>query len=332
MIFIEKYCATKYFIICMITASFLCLSLSSAAKISKVKTSCKQNLITIPIQFSDFELEVIEWISHCVKSRTKKNGKSVRREFKLVKNNKTLSNTWHRIKNLQGEKVGLIAKYIGKNKVKKIIFSQRGFDSEVLDFEGDVILVDSLVKKRWKYKLLDLKKGKKIFKSLRNVPKKTVKKIVTMPRNLVGTPDKKEAFDIFRKAHPISLVKYTVGGLIDVLTANQSGNVSKKRKSLYSSYSEGVAQALDNKYISVRPKKNSMEYSFYQLGLNKVKQLKPLKKHQLRLYLIEYYRTYGLKGGNPLDSTLSYFKSKYRGNLYQVSMNNAFQNSDSLYR
>lgn len=316
---------TLSLLICVLPAS------SEAANLKKLKSSCKEKQIMILGAYSDFEAEVVRWIGKCVKSNSLKNAKPVRRELKLVKNNDSLMDTWNKVKNMQGHKVAIQAKYIGANKVNEIAFTPRGYEALPVTFEGDVVLVESLMKKRWQTKTADIIKGELFLSKLMKITKNKAKAIASMPENPVGTPGAGEIVSLLRSAHPKNLAKYTVGGLIDVLTANQAGKVARARSLLYESYSNGVVKVLDDSY---RAAKNAtqIEKAFYQLGLKQARKLNPIERHQLRVFLIESHRTFSFKGYNPIEPTLSYFESKYHGSVFQKSMMNFFTDSDYRYR
>lgn len=294
----------------------------------KVKESCKSRLILIPDNYDKFKNEAIKWISKCVKSGRKK----IKREVKLVNKKSNLAEIWEHVKNMNGTEVGVEANYKGKNRVRSIVFSLRGFDSPVIAFEPEIVKVDSMLKKRWRKKARDINKGKLSIKKLLKLSKKHVKKIASMPDNPIGSPEQSEILSLLREAHPKKLAKYTVGSLIDVLTANQSKDVAKARRNLYQSYSNGVAKALDKNYRINERAISSFEAEFFDLGFNKANSLKPIEKHQLRFYLIESNRTYSFKGFNPIEPTKSYFKSKYHGGVYQQSLMNHFSDAKFRYR
>jgi len=128
------------------------VNIAMADNSKKIKSSCKKKQIIIPIDYNSFETEIIKWIGQCVKSRSKENGKPARREIKLVKNNTTILDTWKIVKNMQGIKVGIVAKYIGKNKVTRIMFSPRNYDSKPILFQEDRVFGKTMLHKRWKLK------------------------------------------------------------------------------------------------------------------------------------------------------------------------------------
>jgi len=75
----------------------------------------------------------------------------------------------------------------------------------------------------------------------------------------------------------------------------------------------------------------NLEKQFFELGMKKVKSLKPVDKHRVRMYLIEANRTYGVQV-EYIPPTWKYFKDRYNGTIYHKSMMNLFTKSKNRYK
>jgi len=317
----------------------------NAAVSGKVKSSCKSRLIEIPENFRLFEESIIEWIGGCVKSRSHVNGKAVKREIKLVKNNHSLKRIWNHVSENKGSKVNIIAKYVGKNKVTRIKFSYKvkniDFDSEFI--QGNVNKnnstdeVSRMIELRFykKYYSSDIKKGNEILHGLMKSPLRYARKIASMPENPVK-PGLKEMLDSFKDSGlEGTLRKYTIGGIIDVLTANASKGVAKARAPLYDNYSYGLARGLDKKYRDFPKASNKNERLMFELGKYNVKRLSKLQKHQLRVHLIDVRRrnkSNSLSMGVYTDFSKESYISLATGSTYRYVIRSKFNDSEYRYR
>jgi len=80
----------------------------------KISPHLLRKQLVVPKSYGAFERWVLDWMAHCVQSRTKVNGKAVHRERGVVRRSRaSLKQCWLRLERLQGEEVSLRAVFDG---------------------------------------------------------------------------------------------------------------------------------------------------------------------------------------------------------------------------
>jgi hypothetical protein len=138
---------------------------------------------------------------------------------------------------------------------------------------------------------VDLVAGQYLLLGLTNTAHEAATKLKKWMDNPVkfGLGDLKNALIPTPRNMGKVLKKAILGSYIEIVRANQAGDVAKVRGPLYRQYISGVVKVLTGRNTSLAPINAAQEY-FFDLGQTRAKSLSTLQKYQLSLALLESYR------------------------------------------
>ncbi|MCY7277812.1 MAG: hypothetical protein LH702_29760 [Phormidesmis sp. CAN_BIN44] len=167
----------------------------------------------------------------------------------------------------------------------------RRIDMEPLIISGGRIPFREFFNDRISFFKGDLSAGKHILISLTNKAHEAATKL----KKWMDNPVKFKSDDFIKALIPTpknmakGMGKAIVGSFIEIVRANQAGDIAKVRGPLYRQYIAGVVKFITGQDTNLSPK-NAAENYFFDLGQTQAKSLSTLQKYQLSLALLESYR------------------------------------------
>lgn len=165
-----------------------------------------------------------------------------------------------------------------------------------VDFKPDIVTARILpfrefFNDRKAYFPADLVAGQSLLLSLTNTAHEAATKLKKWMDNPVkfGLGDLKNALIPTPKNMGKVFSKAILGSFVEIVRANQAGDIAKVRGPLYRQYISGVVKVLTDRNTSLAPINAAEEY-FFDLGQTRAKSLSTLQKYQLALALLESFR------------------------------------------